>query len=91
MYSESIYDVVSKALRKNGYKAQRYNAIEKLQELQEVMMGEYPDLDDLADEIADVLFSLCSVIIYYGLEWPVEERMLHKADRLRKRLDGENV
>lgn len=85
--------VICDALRTFGVESQAVVAIEEMSELQKelckLLRGK-PNIDHIAEEIADVEIMLAQMVEAFGIYWTVDAWKEYKLHRLENRMVLEN-
>lgn len=84
-------ETLHKAIAKWGYQSQVMMSFEEMAELQKELCKNLrgkDNLDEIADEVADVEIMLTQIKMIYGIEEKVQEHREYKIDRLAQRLEG---
>lgn len=87
-------EICLKAIEKYGIEAQTLMVFEEMSELQKELCKHArgaDNINNIAEEIADVQIMLAQMILFYGIEKPVESFKHQKLNRLRFRLLAKGI
>jgi NTP pyrophosphatase (non-canonical NTP hydrolase) len=92
MTNDEKIDLYLRALYEWGADAQTLMVFEEMSELQKELckyIRGRDNVENIADEIADVIIMLEQMMVLFACEQLVKERKEYKLERLKKRLCGE--